>query len=120
MIPLYGPTLWQPYPASTRDLMDFLLGLDLTDEEFKIGCAYLEGQEICRIDGCDRPRFYRDTCRRHYDRMRRYGEVEAPPKVAKACKTDACETKAICRGLCKSCYNRAYDAARKAKQRGVC
>lgn len=109
MTPIY-PTMWQWYPASIRDLMDYLDSLVLTPEERLVGIAYLDGpDDVCVVDGCDQPSRSRDMCQRHYDswRYRNMGLVVTQHRNSATCTVEGCSKPSRAKNMCRPHYDKA-------------
>lgn len=68
--------------------------------------------DICEVDGCDRPRYAaKAICEPHYRRLLRTGSVNADVAIGEhrsrqACSADECSREATERGLCHGHYLR--------------
>ena len=64
----------------------------------------------CSVEGCVRPRKYRDLCGTHYERRRNHGSVHAThrydTKPKRPCSVDGCEIDARTRDMCVKHYTR--------------
>jgi hypothetical protein len=53
---------------------------------------------VCEAAGCERPRYAKGLCGRHYKQVLRHREVR-PDRVEVACAVPGCARKAAARGL---------------------
>lgn len=63
--------------------------------------------DTCAIEGCEKPRGWREWCKNHGWRWRKYGDPEAPLRkpgidyqVAATCQVDGCDTRAHAHKYC--------------------
>lgn len=62
-------------------------------------------KRTCEVDGCNRPHAGKGLCGMHYQRLRRTGRVELPPRAPRLCGTEGCEAPHLARGMCVRHYN---------------
>jgi hypothetical protein len=60
---------------------------------------------ICSVDDCDGVVIAKGLCGKHYDRMRRYGTTDIPPRPTE-CKVEGCDNSVRAKGLCNMHYKR--------------
>lgn len=69
-------------------------------------------ERVCAVEGCKNQVKARGYCDKHYNQLRRNGELER--KICRhneisICVIDGCEERAVAMGFCKSHYKRWYD-----------
>lgn len=67
--------------------------------------------ELCKIDGCERRKHSRGWCKLHYERNRKYGTTELPPKPIRSttCELDGCgRLRYQAHSMCGSHYMKWY------------
>lgn len=57
---------------------------------------------FCTVPGCRNRQLSRGYCAKHYQQMRRHGEI----RTKRTCSVDKCENKHHARGFCKFHYDR--------------
>lgn len=62
---------------------------------------------ICSVGNCDKPsKGTRRWCSMHYERMRKHGSLDLPPRQISTCQVEGCTKKYQARGYCSMHYNR--------------
>lgn len=67
-------------------------------------------QRTCSQSDCDRPRYGRGLCERHYQWAKYHGELDkyGPPRIPRiGCSQARCRDAHYCRGLCRTHYSSA-------------
>ena len=69
--------------------------------------------EICRVSNCDNPSGKKGLCTKHYQWLRRHGELainESETLTIKVsqCSLDGCDRNVVSIGLCSAHYQRQY------------
>lgn len=81
-------------------------------------------KRLCSKEGCDKPYYAKDYCKRHYSYLLRYGYVpKDKPPYPTHCIVEGCGRPFAAKGYCKKHYEKAKYAARKPegiRVRGVC
>lgn len=73
--------------------------------------TYLEAprtikSKLCSIQGCERPRFSRGWCTKHYSRWHRHGNLHREPRKRGICSIPDCGKPHVARGWCEKHHAR--------------
>lgn len=71
----------------------------------------------CNVDGCEKPRFCKGWCMKHYARMQRHGSLTAERKKRPPCRLEGCSEISHGKGLCQKHYVKQWRSGTLKYQR---